>query len=52
LKVNAPLDPTKGKRYIEPARGNDIDNLHNIIERMDDYVNPTRDGALSWISIS
>jgi hypothetical protein len=21
LKVTAPLDPTEGKRYIEPARG-------------------------------
>jgi hypothetical protein len=52
LKVTAPLDPTKGKRYISPARGNDIDNLYNMIAWMDDYVNPIADGVLSWISIS
>jgi hypothetical protein len=52
LKVTAPLDPTEGKRYIEPARGNKIDDLYNMTTRMDDYVNPTLDGALSWRSIS
>jgi hypothetical protein len=45
LKVTAPLDPTKGKRYIEPTRGNGIDNLYNMTASMDDYVNPTTDGA-------
>jgi hypothetical protein len=30
LKVTAPLDPTKGKRYIEPTKGNEIDNLYNM----------------------
>jgi hypothetical protein len=51
LKVTAPLDPTQGNKYIEPARGNDIDNLYNMIVHMDDYVNPTTYGALSWRSI-
>jgi hypothetical protein len=46
LKVTAPLDLKKGKRYIEPAKGNKIDNLYNMTTRMDDYVNPTTDGAL------
>jgi hypothetical protein len=31
LKVTAPLDLKKGKRYIEPAKGNKIDNLYNMI---------------------
>ena len=31
LKVTSPLDPTEGKRYIEPAKGNEIDNLYNMI---------------------
>jgi len=48
LKVNAPLDPSKGKRYIDPARGNDIDNLYNMTMWMDYYVNPTAYSALSW----
>jgi hypothetical protein len=52
LKVTTPLDPSKGKRYIEQARGNDIDNLYNMIVRMQDYVNLTANGALSWRSIS
>jgi hypothetical protein len=30
LKVTTPLDPSEGKRYIEPERGNDIDNLYNM----------------------
>jgi hypothetical protein len=30
LKVTAPLDPSEGKIYIEPSRGNDIDNLYNM----------------------
>jgi hypothetical protein len=50
--VIAPLDPTKGKRYIKPARGNEIDNLYNMTMHMDDYVNPIVDGVLSWIRIS
>jgi hypothetical protein len=47
LKVVAPLDPTEGKRYIDPMRENEIDNLYNMTTWMDGYVNPTRDGALS-----
>jgi hypothetical protein len=52
LKVTAPLDPTEGKRYIEPIRGNNINNLYNMTAWMDDYVNPTTNGVLSWRSIS
>jgi hypothetical protein len=48
LKVTAPLDPTEGKRCIEPARGNDSDNLFNMNAQMDEYVNPTTYGELSW----
>ena len=48
LKVIAPLDPTERKRYIEPTRGNEIDNLYNMNAWMDYYVNPTTNGALSW----
>jgi hypothetical protein len=52
LKVTIPLDPIKGKRYIEPTRENDIDNLYNMTTWMDHYVNPTLYVALSWRSIS
>jgi hypothetical protein len=51
LKIIVPLDPREGKRYIEPAKGDEIDNLYNMTTRMDDYVNPIIDGVLSWRSI-
>ena len=51
LKVIAPLDPSEGKRYIESARGNRMDNLYNLNVWMEDYVDPTTYGALSWRSI-
>jgi hypothetical protein len=34
LKVITPLDPSERKRYIEPPRGNDIENLYNMTTRM------------------
>jgi hypothetical protein len=52
FKVTAPLNPKKGNRYIEPTKINEIDILYNITTRMDDYVNPTVDDALSWRRIS
>jgi hypothetical protein len=52
LKVTAPLSPIEGKRYIEHARGNNIKNLYNMTTWMDDYVNSTAYGTLSWRSIS
>jgi hypothetical protein len=51
LKASTPLDPSEGKRYTEPVRANDMDNLYNMTARMEDYVNPTMDGALSWRSL-
>jgi hypothetical protein len=51
LKVITPLDLREVKRYIEPTRGNNIEKLYNMIVWMDDYVNPTTDGILSWRSI-
>jgi hypothetical protein len=52
LKFIAPLVPSEGKRYIEPTRGNDIDNLYNMTARMEDYINPISNGVLSWRSIN
>jgi hypothetical protein len=52
LKVTVSLDPTEGRRYVEPVKGKEIDNLYNMTAWMDDYVNPTTDGVLSWRSIS
>jgi hypothetical protein len=52
LNITTPFDPLEGKRYIESARGNDIENLYNMTSRMEDYVDLTMDGTLSWRSIS
>jgi hypothetical protein len=41
LKVIAPLHPTERNRYIELVKGNEIDNLYNMIGRIDDYINLT-----------
>jgi hypothetical protein len=30
LKVTMSLDPTKGKRYVEPTRGKELDNIYNM----------------------
>jgi hypothetical protein len=48
LKVTMPLDPTEGRRYVEPTKWKELDNLYNMAANMDDYVNTTTDGALSW----
>jgi hypothetical protein len=52
LKVTAHLDPLEGKRYIEPVRGKDIENLYNLSVWMEDFVDPTTDGTLSCRSIN
>jgi hypothetical protein len=51
LKVTASLDPTEGRRYVEPTKRKGVDKMYNITARMEDYVNPTTDGILSWRSI-
>jgi hypothetical protein len=48
LRVTAPLDPTKGRLYVELERGKELVNLYNVTTQMDDYVNPTVEGVLSW----
>ena len=52
IRVIAPLDPSQGPRYTEPRRSDegaqDMDNLYKIIMSLEDYVNPTADGTLSW----
>ena len=52
LKVTTPLDQKEGRQYIELVHGDEIDHLYNMNARIDDYVNPTIDGVLSWRSIS
>jgi hypothetical protein len=50
LKVTTRLDTMEERRYVEPTR-KEIDSLYNMIMHMDDCVNPTTDGVLSWRSI-
>ena len=52
IRVIAPLDPSQGPWYIEPRRPNeeaqDMDNLYKMTASLEDYVNLTIDGTLSW----
>jgi hypothetical protein len=48
---NPDQDPNEGRRYLELTKRKEIDNLYNMIAQMDDYVNPTTGGVLSWRSI-
>jgi hypothetical protein len=52
MKVIVPLNPKEGMRYIELVKGDEIDNLYNMIALMDDYVNLTIDGVFIWRSMS
>jgi len=48
LKVTAPFHPSEGKRYTKSIRENKMDSLYNLTTWMEDYVEPTTNGALSW----
>jgi hypothetical protein len=55
LRIIAPLDPNEGDIYNDPvnedAQSSIIENIYNITGHMEDYVNPTVDGELSWRSV-
>jgi hypothetical protein len=46
----APLDPSKGERFVEPTCLDleEINQLYKTIVREEYYVNPTSYGVLSW----
>ena len=52
IRVIAPLDTSQGPQYTEPCRpdegAQDMDNLYKMTARLQDYVNLTADGTLSW----
>jgi hypothetical protein len=35
LKVTMPLDPTKGRRHVEPTKKKELDNMYNMTTRVD-----------------
>jgi hypothetical protein len=53
--IIAPLDLKESDIYNElmneDAQSSTIENIYNIIGHMEDYVNPTTDGELRWISV-
>jgi hypothetical protein len=56
IKVVQPLDPYLGPRYIEPVdhsmESEDLDQLYIVTTgTRPDYINPTKNGSVSWISI-
>ena len=50
MRVVVPLDPLEGQRYIElvfnEGQGDHIDNIYNVTDLKEDYINPTMDGNL------
>jgi len=52
IRVIVPLDASQGPRYTEPHRpdeeAQDMDNLYKMTASLEDYVNRTIDGTLSW----
>jgi hypothetical protein len=52
MRVITPLDPDEGQRYTEPIREEDcayaLENIYKLTARLQDYINPTADGNLSW----
>jgi hypothetical protein len=54
LRFISPLDPDEGQRYIEPIREEDhtheLENIYKLTARQQDYINPTTDGNLRWLS--
>jgi hypothetical protein len=53
-RVIASLDPSEGERFVEPTCLDleEINQLYKTTAQEEDYVNPTVDGVLSWISIT
>jgi hypothetical protein len=54
-RVIAPLDPSKGERYVEPTTNKfiteEINQCYRTIVRKEDYINPTADRMLRWRSV-
>jgi hypothetical protein len=54
LKVISSLDPDEGPRYTEPIREEDhtseLENIHKLTARQQDYINPIADGNVIWRS--
>jgi hypothetical protein len=55
LRVVAPLDTYEGGQYNElmdeDAQSSANENVYKIMGQREDYINPTTDGELSWISV-
>ena len=51
-RVIAPLYPSEGGRYVEPAKENfileDINQLYRTTAREEDYINPNAYGMIIW----
>ena len=56
MRVVVPIDPLKRKRYVKTVnsegQGNYLDQLYNFMSSIDDYINATMDGNLSWQSVT
>ena len=55
LRVVSLIDSLKGQRYVEQVNSEAqevyLDHIYNVFSAMDDYINQTANGKLSWKSI-
>ena len=51
MRVVSSIDPLEGQRYVEPiyneGQGDYLDQIYNVTDMQEDYINPTVDGNLS-----
>ena len=56
MRVVSPIDPLEGQRYFEPVYNEKqvdyLDQIYNVTAIQEDYINPTKDGNLSWKNAS
>jgi hypothetical protein len=55
LHVIVPIDLNEYNKYNDPVNEDEkryiIENIYQIIQRREDYINPTVDGDLTWRSV-
>ena len=46
------MDPTKGRRYIEPVKDEVAKGWEHVYNISEDYIHPTAEGEVGWRSAS
>ena len=52
MQIIATLDPSEGRRYVEPMKEEFVGGWENFYNIYEYYIHPTIDGELGWKSTS